>query len=85
MYVYGSVCTMCVCVCVCAWVCEFFLHWRHSAVSALHLSMHLFWIVSDFVWALNVSVVLLPLEGQKSLGFYKKYLKGVVNWLFLKA
>ncbi len=34
-----------VCVCLCVWVCELFLYWGHSAVSALHLSMHLFWIV----------------------------------------
>ncbi len=50
MYVYVSVCAY-----VYGYV-SYFLHWGHSAVPALRLSMHLFWTVVDFVWLKKISL-----------------------------
>ncbi len=41
-------CVFHVCVCVCVWICKFFLHWGHSAVSALHIELAFIFIFYIF-------------------------------------
>ncbi len=66
MCLYVCACTMYVFVCACRGLCECFLPWEYSVVSALHLDINFVWIVSNFVLKKN----LIKIFFRHSIHFY---------------